>query len=821
MMLKRLLLLAAVATTISALSAPLTPQEALNRLNTNKTKAAGSKSFTVSDLVYTETRDNLPMLYLFSKADAGFLLLSADDNAIPVLGYSDDNTLLDPENIPENMRWWLSEYANQIAAAQSTDASQLYAVPKANASDKEVIYPLCGYTRWDQDAPYNNMCPDKNGTSCYTGCVATAMAQLMRSHNWPASGTGSYSYTWNDQTLSADFSTISFDWDNMLDTYTGSETDTQNDAVALLMKACGYSVGMNYGTNASSASSYAVAPAFVNYFGYGYETTTILRNNFGYSDWIDMIYDSLKKGAAVFYAGSNSASGHAFIVDGYNSDDYFHLNWGWSGSSNGYFLLNALDPYSQGIGGSTSGYNQGQNAIIYALPMTDDSAPNYMLGLHSDFATSYDADSRKLTFSGGFMNTSSVTVNYRLGIEFTDAEGNVSYLTSPYNYSLMPFYYFSEYSVTLPEDMTPGDYSIKAVYAPTGFSPSSSSAPRKTATTLNWQEVHASPEKECVATLDVAADGTISIIDKAELQLMSVANLSPNTTLMVGKNFNISADITSPNDVDQSITLYFGLISTDGQYSLLNYTAPFYTDIRAGETKNISVDTKFTKDSATPAGEYYLALLQLKPDGYLTPISNLISVEYLEAATTTITGSNLIIHDKEGVDSSQIQCTITLSCSEGAYAAPLTCFLFDGNYRTYLSESCRTHNVYIAQGETKDVDFTCSFANVEPNTTYTVHVQAGSDFLTSAQFTVVTTDVPTLLDTAPQAITEVSDNSWLITTTADISSVVIYAMDGSRQSPSVAISGNTATIDTAALLPGIYLVTVTTPEGISVSKMKR
>jgi hypothetical protein len=829
MMLKRLLLLAVAVTTMGALAAPLTPQEALNRLSHNSTKAAGSKSFTVSDLVYTESRGNLPMLYLFSKADAGFLLLSADDNAFPILGYSDEGSF-DPQNIPENMRWWLGEYADQIASAANADdaSATRYAVPKTD-NDKEVIYPLCGYTRWDQSSPFNSMCPEVDGTLCYTGCVATAMAQLMKSHNWPVTGVGSNSYTWNDQTLSADFSTMTFDWDNMAPHYTGSETDAQNEAVALLMKACGYSVDMSYGTSASGAQSHKVAPALVNFFNYGYETASVVRSNFGYSDWVDIIYDSLKKGDAVFYAGSNSSSGHAFVVDGYDTNDYFHLNWGWGGSSNGYFLLNALDPSNQGIGGSTSGYDQGQSAIIYAAPKTEDSTPTYMLGLYSDFSATYDADSRALTFNGGFENTSALTVNYRLGVEFTDTQGNVSYLMSPYTFSIKPYYYYSSYSVTLPDDMAVGDYTIKAVYAPVSYAQtnsdsSSDSAPRRMDTaTLNWQEVKASPEKECIATLDIAEDGTVTVLEKDALQLLSAANLSPNSTLMLGKSFNVSADITSPNDVDQTVTFYFGLLSTDGNYNLLNYTAPYTTDIRAGETKTINVDTKFTNDSSTPAGEYYLALFQLNSEGYLHVISNsLVTVQYLEAATTSITGSNLVIHDNGAVDSSQIQCTITLSCSEGAYAAPLTCFLFDGNYRTYLKESCRTRNVYIAEGETKDVDFTCSFTDVEPNTTYTLHVQAGSDYLTRATFTVVTTDVPTLLAAdSRNAITEVSDNTWSVNAPADITAVAIYGMDGTRHNAAVAISGTTATIDATALLPGIYAVTVTTTEGVTVSKMKR
>jgi len=154
LMRKLILLLSATLVAANALASPISPEQALNRLSTNSLKLASTNTFSANDLVYTETRDNLPTLYLFSKPGAGFLLLSADDVAIPVLGYSDSNTSIDPANIPANMRWWLSEYANEIAA---THRNTPYRAQSDN-DDKAPIEPLCT-TLWDQGDPYNSTCP--------------------------------------------------------------------------------------------------------------------------------------------------------------------------------------------------------------------------------------------------------------------------------------------------------------------------------------------------------------------------------------------------------------------------------------------------------------------------------------------------------------------------------------------------------------------------------------------------------------------------------------------------------------------------------------
>ena len=190
---------------------------------------------------------------------------------------------------------------------------------------RAVIAPLL-QTQWGQGAPYNLQCPVKNGVHCQTGCVATAMAQLMYFHQCPADG---------------------FDWSNMQLTYTGSETDKQKQAVARLMAACGTAVDMDYGTGSSSAFAMDAAEAFSRNFGYKPTSGELFRMEYSDAEWEELIYSELAAGRPVFYSGSPRGFFHQFLCDGYK-DGKFHFNMAWPMVADGYYTLDEVCPaYSQ------------------------------------------------------------------------------------------------------------------------------------------------------------------------------------------------------------------------------------------------------------------------------------------------------------------------------------------------------------------------------------------------------------------------------------------------------------------------------------------
>lgn len=287
----------------------------------------------------------------------GFVVVAADDKAKDViLGYADNGTF-DATNIPENMKWWLGEYDRQIEYAVNNNVESVSVSSNAAETRYKDIEPLLSST-WGQDTPYNMYCPEKNGTLCPTGCVATALAQIMRHNRWPDKGTGSKDGT--------DFSSIAFNWDAMTDKYSAASSAESKDAVARLMRTVGIACNMVYSPEGSGTTNEAARKALVNNFKYPY-AISLSRDNMSGATWLQVIYDNLSRNHPVYYDGvTESMEGHAFVCDGYK-DGYLHINWGWDGISNGYFLPNALEPKVQGTGGSIGAFNYYQSIIADIL----------------------------------------------------------------------------------------------------------------------------------------------------------------------------------------------------------------------------------------------------------------------------------------------------------------------------------------------------------------------------------------------------------------------------------------------------------------------
>ena len=298
-------------------------------------------------LSYVAETDGRADFYVFNKTakKGGFVILAADDvvGNGTVLGYSDNGTF-DYEELPENAKWWLKQYQDQIDSLRTHNRTAT--LPKRTPGTV-VVAPLLGETKWNQDMPFNGMCPGLSGGGrCVTGCVATAMAQIMFYHKWPMNGTGSNSYRWEGQTLSVNFSQSEYAWNDMLPKYVaGKYTDAQADAVAKLMYDCGVSVNMGYGPSSGAYSS-RVDDALRNYFGYT-AAVYLYRGNTADRDWNNRLKQNLQDKKPIYYSGDNEEGGHAFVCDGYDTNDYFHFNFGWGGNSNGYFLSSVAGEFAQ------------------------------------------------------------------------------------------------------------------------------------------------------------------------------------------------------------------------------------------------------------------------------------------------------------------------------------------------------------------------------------------------------------------------------------------------------------------------------------------
>ncbi len=372
---QRLLVAAVVAAAgVTAQAEVLSPEQALSRALPQARMAA--PGMTSPELVYTAEADELPAVYVFAKDNKGFMVVSADDQATALLGYVDKGNF-NAEEMAPGLKYWLGEYARQIAYARENGYSKDDEAPRLSRSGRAAIAPMLK-TLWGQDAPYNDLVPTISGAHAPTGCVATAAAQVMKYYGYPAQGTGKFKYAarvgGQSVELEINVAETPLEWDLMLDDYTGSATAAQKTAVATLMQMLGYGVEMSYSLNGSGAQTWKVAKILAENFGYDKSVQYLARECYTQNEWEEILYNQLVNVGPVLYDGTTIESeGHAFVFDGYQETDgeaYFHVNWGWNGMSNGYFVVGALDPSAMGTGGAASGlgFNYDQNATINAMP---------------------------------------------------------------------------------------------------------------------------------------------------------------------------------------------------------------------------------------------------------------------------------------------------------------------------------------------------------------------------------------------------------------------------------------------------------------------
>ena len=360
-------------------------------------------------------------------AQGGFAVIANDDRFDAVLGYSD--TEFSTDNIPPAMQWWM-DAADEAMTLRLADGTEAVSGAEVRNSSYPEAVPELMVSRWDQMAPYNNMVKANLNADAYTGCVATAMAQIMYYHKSPTKGTSGNSYrvssedpATNGKQLRVMFGQTTYDWDNMLPTYTvGGYNDVQADAVATLMFHCGVSVNMSYGTNTvggSGAYDNDVAPAVKQYFGYA--TKFYYRGIYTTEDWMNIIYEEISNGRPVFYGGVTAGrAGHAFVFDGYDADGKVHVNWGWSGDGNGYYDVALLDS-------PTGSFSYEQDMVVMhpgglpEIPYTSQWGLFYspLNGLQGSFTVS--ATGIQLQYS----------VTYLMQLDATTFDGNIGLLADP------------------------------------------------------------------------------------------------------------------------------------------------------------------------------------------------------------------------------------------------------------------------------------------------------------------------------------------------------------------------------------------------------
>lgn len=780
------------------------------------------------ELAETFTAEGLNTMYAFNATDGGFLLLAADDAAMPVLGYSDEGAI-DPQNMPEALRAWIEGTSGDIARASAAGASIRAAAPVADSRD---IAPLVT-TRWNQNAPFNDQCPTIGTQRAVTGCVATAIAQVINYHRWPATtGAGSVSYRNNSLVLSFNFARESFDWDNMLDVYTSSATQVQRNAVAKLMKACGYAAQMNYGADASGASNYYIAPALVENFTYDKAMRVCERKYYTSSEWSQLLYDELAASRPVFFTGQNSQVGHAFVLDGYNSaDGFFHVNWGWGGISDGFYAVSVLNPDNQGIGGSTAGYAQNQQAFIGLRRPVAGSEYYPQFVVAAGFGTKEASYTRTeyvdiLTGDGGIFSDALVALTVDMGVCLTDAQGTKQYVWWPVDaMEVDRGEGFNTYPIAATDFPASGTYRMTPVV--------------RCGSRIVDVPVENGYPAYCTVTCTANRLTFTSPETKYDLQLVEII---PDGGLYQGHTGTFTARIKNTGNADY----YNKSIAAGFFYNNDNNVVSFsaLADIPAGETADIQLTGSIPADA--PLGQHDLIMqyrqganavnmdtkgarieILAAPAG--DPVLQLTSVTLPDADSGTGSSLRPFILPNTGI----IDAEIKVNCISG---------LFDGYICALLSDRTNTQYGWTYQSSgllEPGADHSYKFAltldrevalNTQYYLTFFPGILTGSSmspesFSNASSYAVSFVDVSGIGEAVATA-DEVrvwpvpAQDEVNVSAPAPIVAVEVYSTSGT-QVARIASDGtdNIVTVDIASLAPGLYPARVTTADGTHTVKI--
>jgi hypothetical protein len=641
--------------------------------------------------------------YVFNVGDdAGFVIVSGDDRMADILGYADRGSIGDG-TMPDALRYLLDGYAQQKAwidqHGAGGDAPATTTAQRA-AAVRTAIAPLVA-TRWNQGTPYNNNCPLVDEERTVTGCVATSMAQVMYYHQFPTSASAAIpGYKTRTLNLNVDgLPATTFDWNNMTTTYTSSSTGAAADAVALLMQYCGAALQMNYNVSAtggSSAYNASISEVLKVYFGYDGTTNYVQRHHYSYQQWVDMIYCELAENRPVILGGQSGGGGHSFVCDGYDAGDYFHINWGWGGSSDGYFRLSALNPSDQGIGGSSSldGFSYTQDAVVgiaHGGVTTGNCLTVEVMQFNEAGTTTTQTVNREKAedaFTGINLYTKVYsympgTHTYDYAIQMINADGSVLSTLHEADDQSIEFNKGIDISGTdfsTIAALADGTYYIKAVSRPAGSS--------------SWLDCNDGRQFQLTATVSGnTLTLTASIVTGAVLTL---------------KEIKVEGDLTKGHEQKVTVSVTGG--STDYHNNIVlnvnDKTVMGKTvDIPAGTT----VDVPFYYTPNT-AGDNKLTIHTNKGQiGTETITITDSDVSNTQTLTATATIDNLSGGKLYG-NAVKVTAHVTNTSADYSYAGKLTCSVreydsADAERDNYLNATTDSKSITIGKNGTTDVDF--------------------------------------------------------------------------------------------------------------------
>ena len=688
--------------TANPISEPQAQAVALNFLNSNPATRFRAGQAAQLRLAYAEPDQVSPAYYIYNYGENdGYVLVSGTDRLTQVVGYGLEGGF-DPTDVPENFKAWLDDLALLVSELESTSGATL----RSSARSTTPIAPLLGGTKWNQGAPYNNMCPTylKDGETkrAVTGCVATAIAQVMYYHKWPIQGTGSNTYTTilnkdstQSVTLTANFGNTTYDWDHMTPTYGDESTPEEENAVALLMSHCGIAVNMSYGSS-SGASTRRTMCSLPSYFGYDKGMRFMPRSCYTLNEWTQRIDEELAAARPIIYNGTTASGGsHAFVLDGRNSDGYYHFNWGWGGKSNGYFVVFDLSPKQQGIGSSDGGYNNSQG-ITVGIQKDAGGAPGYTV-----YASEFYTESTKVKKGNtAKFQTKSLAALYSTDPQVTtivrkvhiyNSAGAVvatSDYTSNTTMDMKPGTNYSRTDyVKIPSSLAVGKYTVRVCYESSD------------GTINDFVKVAIGPRQ--YVNMEVKSDGYAYFTEVAVNPALHVDQISLENEALA--NQQLYSKVTLSNAGDEYYDdVYFALIKADGTIAALSDAVR--ADVGTGDT--LQLQMVFTAPD-TP-GTYQLVLFDV--DAQIIDGDRPNVTVGAEPAAFDMSVTQALTPASEVMPANRIEASATIKNVGGVFNGILEIMILNNDNNTIV---IRLYSPFVTIGtnEAKTVDFTGVFTN--------------------------------------------------------------------------------------------------------------
>lgn len=830
---------------------PVSEQEAIqiakNFFSENSTRRAKALSFKTSNFTVAYTCQNETSLLTRSSSpqeayyyvinvneDDGYIIVSGDDRARNILAYSHKGKF-NPENIPANSAEWLQGYKEQISRLMSepeeTTGNSL--TNKAISYPSITIEPMV-QTTWGQGNPYNLQCPvdqtaEGNNELSAVGCTATATAQIVNYHQWPERASGSITYFDTNQNVTRNMNfdeRPAFDWGNMKLDYTlyDGSLEEEKNAVANLMVCVGHASKMAYSAAASGASLKNAALGLKQYFNYD-RNIRIYESAYTPTDeWIEILIGELTANRPILYSGYNNKVGHAFVCDGYDGNGMFHFNWGWGGSSDGYYAISALYPGVQGIGGSNGSYTFSQTIVTNIQPPTSDSEPQIndlaIVSLYAIYGTYYENEPIEApigeNFGIGFyfqntgLNDSKGELN--VGIIRNDQIIPLS-TTIPFELAVESGAQYKSFTIDI-KDLPEGEYTVYCLH--------------RADTNSEWSIIQADQKR---------ANSFLMTITDTKVRLEKI---NPKLSITLAEGFNPGKlyvnsskvwylDISNDGDVrlegQVGIRLSGETLNEPVLYTVLAYCVP-------GETARIRVQA----DINVATGNYTITPVYFSDNSiYSTPsIANAIPLCEDIPVAVSIKPMVYIVEKAEGYildkKNNEIEAKITQPSGLVPWEGRICAKIFipiENEFTDKIDTGISLYSEYLIMnkgGETKTITLKAESVDLPEGNNYIVlfYIDDGNEnVMSSASLSIIDSGTSISNKTLSDVRLAYNPQSSVIYVTAEmpIHQLSVINLDGNMLYTSTINGSNEYEIPVGYLSTGIYFIQIQTDNSTITKKI--